>query len=174
MRIALDVDGVLANFAQGFIDRGREMGFCDQLPCCWRHVPNWDFGLPTKTKQSIWEAINSDHAFWLSLPIVPSSRPPIPLCPIAYVTSRRIPSAVTARWLYTNGFPVAEVITVSAPEEKVAQLQLLEVDLFVDDYAPTVKQCRAAGINTLLFGASWQATEDTTGLPTINSLGEIT
>ncbi len=168
-RIALDIDGVLANFIQGVIDRAKTMGMAEHFPKTWRSVKYWNVSPEfSKVMANAW----MDSAFWLSLkPMVKE----IPFEVTAYVTARPISNDITKQWLDKHGFPTAEVISVSLPEQKLAHLKELNVDAFVDDLYSTVREVREVGINGILYAASYQRGHkaECEGLPVIKSLEEI-
>ena len=149
-RIGLDIDGVLANFVQGIIDRGVLMGVSEHLPNHWtnwtQHIMPGDEAEAAFKK--VWDAVTPDRSFWLGLQ--PMLRPEdIPFVPVAYCTARPISSHVTAAWLDAHDFPDARVITVPYGASKVASLHDAGVTIFVDDNVENFKQINGAPTDTL-------------------------
>ncbi len=171
-KYGLDVDGVLANFIQAFINKCCEEGVA--CPKDWTQIKAWMFVDP-KDFDYIWGKIALDENFWLSLPVLENSKKSITKLPppSAYVTHRPVPSAVTKQWLLNNGFPEAKVISVAEPENKVLQLKMNKISLFVDDRVSSCRYFNDNGINCLLYSSPQQVSDDLSGLTVIKSLGEL-
>lgn len=119
MRIALDIDGVLADFGPHFLK--------------WLNLPphppkDWD---DPRFRQNYWK-IDNNPDFWRTIPPLVDPRL-MTFEPVAYITARSISSDVTAHWLYMNGFPYAPVVTVGHNKSKVAALKKHKVEIFLDD-----------------------------------------
>ena len=56
-RFAFDVDGMLANFPQGMIDKAEEMGLSDYFPPTWTEVRKWGF---SSKFDEVFKAIKED------------------------------------------------------------------------------------------------------------------
>lgn len=171
LRIGLDVDGLLSNFSQAVIERAKVMGMEEYFPKTWEDVSYWDMSDQFKeVMKDAW----TDADFWLNIPPL-TSPAKIKFKPYCYITSRHVPSTVTAVWLSANGFPKAPVITVRKPEDKIRYIKEHGIDLFVDDLYSTVRQLREAGFNALLYKAPYQRghVDDCKDLPTIECLSEI-
>ena len=147
-RIALDIDGVLANFSQAFILRGQKLGLAGGWPAHWTRWDSWFPDTAAKTFSEVWATVESDPHFWLyEVKKLDSAFVDFPVA--AYVTARPIPDELTASWLGRMGFPEAPVVTVST--SKLAVLQSLGIDLFVDDKVETFEELNAAGLRCLLM-----------------------
>jgi hypothetical protein len=177
MKIGLDIDGVLADFPAAVIHRAHAMGFCEYFPRSSADVSHW--GISDKFPEVMKDAWN-DPLFWLSVPPVWESYGSIPMLDSlfpsrlkCYITSRPIPTWVTEKWLGHWGFPNADVITVSKPEDKLRHIRERDLDLFVDDYHITVEQLLDAGVIAKLFKAPYQRGHKVDHLPTISSLREV-
>jgi len=170
LNVALDCDGVLANFSAGVIKRAKKMGLSQHFPKTYKEVSRWDVsGMFSHVMKDAW----TDPEFWLDLPVLPGAEK-LNFIPACYITSRAVPSEVTAKWLAKNGFPKAEVITVSKPEEKLQHLKDRGIDLLIDDYYVTIIQLLENDVNALLYKAPYQVGhEECKTLPTINCLTEV-
>jgi 5'' nucleotidase, deoxy (Pyrimidine), cytosolic type C protein (NT5C). len=175
-RIALDVDGVLCNFAQGIIDLAVKEGKGHLFPSNWTEVCTWNMCVNPQDFLDLFLRVQNDESFWLSLPPMPDAQDFFSthkgFHPEMYVTKRPVRPNVTARWLNYNGFPPAQVITVADPKEKL-DIVRQDCDIFVDDLIETVADMRANGVNAVLYEAPYQRGHDTLGLPTIKSLNEL-
>lgn len=176
VRAGLDVDGVLANFLQGFIDAGSELGIQCCLPKDWKKVDRWMFPCVDHFK-AIWDAkCEHSYKFWLNLQPLPAAvkyfNSKNAITPELYITKRPCPSFITRKWLRSVEFPDAEVVTVSDPKNKLEIVQE-RCDVYVDDLPSTVRQMREAGVNALLYSAPFHKGENIEGLPIIKSLSEI-
>lgn len=165
IKTALDIDGVICDFAGGVIKRAEELGI--------------EF-LKSKEEWIMWDGHTNfsevmkdawlDADFWLSLKPLNS----ISFTPHMYITSRPIKSTVTQQWLDKHGFPKAKLITVSAPEEKIQHLINEDVDLLIDDLHTTVKAAIDANICAYLFAQHHQVGHDECKyLPKIYNLNEV-
>src|SRR5687767_1701261 len=119
MRITLDVDDVLSSFKEHLLDYYD----LDRTP-----PTSWD-------DPRFLEYVPKSYLiedFWLTIPRAfdPSI---LTFSPVAYVTSRGVPSSLTKRWLDENGFPDAPVITVGHNQSKLQVLINMKIDLHLDD-----------------------------------------
>lgn len=169
IRVGLDCDGVIAAFTEALLRRAKEMGLAEYFPKCEEDVMCWDV---SDRFQDVMKDAWTDERFWLGIKPMTKEIPFIPNC---YITSRFIPTEVTAKWLAKHKFPKAEVITVKHPTEKVKYAKERNLDLFVDDLYSTVREMRDAGINAILFSQPYQRghVAECAGLPTITNLQEV-
>jgi hypothetical protein len=175
-RVGVDVDGIFANFSQGFIDAGIEMGIQCCLPKNWKCVDKWMFPCVYHFKE-IWDArCEHSYNFWLGLDPLPKAKrffmSKRAFVPEVYITKRPCPSWVTRKWLRNHNFPDSEVITVSDPAEKVEIIKE-RCDIYTDDLPSTIKQCLDNGINAYLYDAPFQRGENIKGLPIIKGFGDL-
>lgn len=137
-RIALDIDEVLADWVGLWCQY-----FKEDLPEFW----NFDRDIGAK-----FEMLKDNKDFWLS--IKPKINPSdIPFEPVAYVTSRSIPTEWTEEWLRINKFPSVPVYTVGFGVSKIETLKQLNVDIFVDDRYENFEELNRAGICCYLMDA---------------------
>jgi 5'(3')-deoxyribonucleotidase len=141
-RIALDIDDVLADWA----------GEWAKLHGIQRPT-SWAFDRAIMQKFDAMQYHGTLEDFYANLPVL--TRPEdIPFEPVAYVTSRPVPSAITEAWLDKNGFPAAPVYTVGLHGTKVEVLRdIVKADIFVDDRWDNFLELNKAGIFTYLFDA---------------------
>jgi hypothetical protein len=171
----LDVDGVISNFSQGFIERSREMG----IDCCFPEdhtkVTKWYYPCPEHFKE-VWDTVETDESFWLGLkPLEPAYsffQSDLAFRPRMYITKRHVPSSVTHQWIINNGFPDAEVVTVDDPKKKT-QIVKENCDLYIDDLVSTIRDMRGNNINAILYKAPYQISEDVSGLPIIENFTDL-
>lgn len=171
MKIALDVDGIICWFAQGFIERAKSLGLGDKFPDHPSNQTHWSFSVTKEEFARVWGSL--DEQFWLNLPVIEHSRPPIPFTPFMYLTSRPFENDITCRWLQKNGFPLSEVCTVKNHGDKLAILQDRNIDILIDDYVPTIRQVCEAGKRGILFKAPYQRSENIEGLEVCNNLWDL-
>jgi uncharacterized HAD superfamily protein len=149
-RIVLDIDGVLANWHQAFIDKAKELGLAEFFPNSWSDINEWIFAEREKLDE-VWNTIECDVDFWLNIKPMDGARESLHITPIAYVTARPIAAEVTKQWLNTNGFPEAPVYTIEVTASKLERLQFLGADAIVDDKLDHCLEAQAAGIEGILF-----------------------
>jgi len=134
-RVALDIDGVLADYATAF---------CDYAGIEYTNK-NWLFSYKWR---DLHKELYTNKEFWLNLkPLI--SNTDLTFDPVAYVTNRHIPVEWCEEWLEKNGFPCADVHVVT--ESKVDILKSLKVDIFVDDWYENFVDLNNAGIFTYLY-----------------------
>lgn len=168
-KVALDIDGVIANFCEAVIEKAGKLGMAADFPKSWREIEHWGI---SPCFNEVWDLIKEDYRFWMSIDPLPFCQP-LDFEVDCYVTARPIDSDVSANWLFLHGFPAATVFTVSDVLDKFIHLQIRGVDLFVDDNYLTVKHLREKGINAVLFDAPYHRFIQTADVPRINNLSEV-
>jgi hypothetical protein len=174
-RLVFDMDGVIANFVQSYLDKAEEVGgFEDVAPCCWRTVDSYLF-LKGKD-QDLWRRIQNDRYFWLGIKPMPGVRKTMiteGIFPDLYLTSRPIPSYISQQWILQELFPHAPVVTVAKAEDKIHHLT--PGDVLVDDLPSTVRLAQQMGVTALLMDAPFHRGEPAgslEGLTTIKCVSE--
>lgn len=159
MILALDIDGVLANFnlhcAKKFIEITKE----DRFPENWymhpeRLCPVWDWwfhwGYTEKQRKAVFAKMEkANPPFWYDLPIMPLVKDSL-FClnrramyhgdQVYFLTHRLGDTAKiqTERWLYQYGLAYPTVLIVAA-DKKYTVLDALGADVFIDDKLETVR-----------------------------------
>lgn len=122
LKIGLDIDEVLCDWLGGWM----EMKGIKERPTSW---------LFDRDITSTFDAMEKEgtlNDFMLGLK--PLMKPEdIPFEPHCYITSRRVPSEISAKWLDMHNFPTAPVYTVKPGTSKVEAAKQSGIDVFVDD-----------------------------------------
>lgn len=171
MRIMFDMDGVLASFTANVIEVANSI-WPGKLPL--DYVPsNWDYtDVFTKDEwNQVWDTIHNIPDFWLREPPIPESVKALKefritnKSPIWFVTSRMKTGGVAAKyqtelWLLKHGLirlsDTSKVIAVNKPEEKLKIVEDLQIEVSIDDYAPTVERHnKVVGHTAYLLDQPW-------------------
>ena len=137
MKIALDVDGVLADFNTSFIALANAEGLGHHFPETADEITQWYYS-EREHISNLFAKVIGNESFWAGIPGYTDTPKPLPFNPVAYITARPIGSSVTAAWLTKQGFPEAPVYTVKEGEDKLKVLRDLGSPIFVDDKMETV------------------------------------
>lgn len=172
MRISIDIDGVLANFAAGLI-RTANRRFRDRLSSDYEPT-DWGYGgvfNPEEWKQ-VWTDIKQTQDFWEHLPAYEQN-----LCvlkkflydcsehDIYFVTSRIATEGSTVlkqtlKWLECR-LGRCSVIVVPEAGRKKDVFKALGIDVSVDDYGPTVEECsKLEGHRAYILDRPWNRDKD--------------
>lgn len=146
-KVALDIDGVLADFSKSYGDYITSRGY-KMYP--QEEQPHW--GFPNQAHSDLWKDVKKDKDFWINME--PTCDPNLPFEPVAYVTARSIPEEWTHEWLVKHGFPDVKVIS-SGNKPKSEVIKKLQVDIFVDDCYDNFCELNNAGVCTFLFHTSY-------------------
>jgi len=150
-RIALDIDGVLADFSTAFKER---LGIKSEN---WNWLFSYEF-------YSGFQKVKEDKDFWLNLkPLVDPNT--LNFEPIGYVTARQIPLEWTEEWLENNGFACVKAISTNGDDgvnigNKCDALKSLDTDIFVDDAFETFVDLNNKGICTYLMNTPYNKKYD--------------
>lgn len=130
---AWDIDDVLADFLNPFIEGGKRVGL-------WgAHMPqndwqwtSWSGGLTKEEFSLVWNAVVNEE-FWDSLPIHPWVKDlGMQVDADLYITNRPA-NAATQHWLMRNGFPEAPVYFATKDKPKHVICDKLEVTYIIED-----------------------------------------
>ena len=135
--VGLDIDDVLADTITYWCEHHK----CD-IPVWW-HDHNF--------RKENFDKVHDNKDFWLNIPpkIKPSD---LNFEPVLYCTSRSIPCEWTKEWLFKNGFPDVELISVGYGESKVESLKG-KCDIFIDDRYDNFVELERNGICCYLMTA---------------------
>lgn len=156
-RIAIDVDGVLANFTKAFTEVVNKL-WPGRAPKDYE-PPDWDYGgLLTKAEMSkAWRVIRGMENFWLSLDAYPESVGALAQWMVSQTdhdiwlcTSRAEVAGMTAAkqteiWLQSTGVRAVNnfigIITVPDSVKKAVIYEAMEIAWSLDDKGETVIDC---------------------------------
>ena len=149
----------------------------DPIPdtCCWKDVDTYHFF--GGWDNALWKQIANDSYFWMNLKRMPRVRHTMitnGIWPDMYLTARPVGSHITGQWIQKEMLPVAGVITVDRPEDKMEHLR--PGDVFVDDHPKTVRMAQEMGVKAILMRAPFHRGVDAAeleGLAAISCLSEI-
>lgn len=140
--IALDIDGVLANFNKSFAEL---MGMEYDNATNWRYSYKID---------EYFEKL--DYKFWIDIPPHIDSKS---LCfePKCYITHRRSEAArkATPDWLEMHGFPCVPILFVDEARDKSSFAKENEIDVIVDDKFKNFYRLNNDGILCFLQDRPW-------------------
>jgi uncharacterized HAD superfamily protein len=171
LKIAFDIDGVLANFTEAYAKRLVKVSGKNRLPKpltlpCW----DWDayYGY---TKQEIADTIENvaqDKLFWQKLKPIPESEVFARIQALSsdndvyFITNRFGVSCKqqTEKWLYNQGISYPTVIISS---KKLPIITSLGIEFFVDDKLETMNEMPKKA-NFFLIDADYNKANRTQGL----------
>jgi len=139
-RVALDIDGVLADFNVAVRDK---YGI-ENTPHAWYYS--------YKFNSEMWKELSKDKEFWVNIPHYFDGSD-LKFEPVAYVTHRNIPKEWCEEWLEKNHFPCVPVHVVNGSKVKV--LKDLDLDIFIDDKYLNFTELNKEGIFTYLLDREW-------------------
>jgi len=142
MRLALDVDGVIANFVAGLFARAGLALDLENWITKFEFLEDWSL-------TGLWEKVQHDEQFWLSLPVVDSH---IPRCCVLFLSDRPVETTVTERWLNVNNIRHLPIYHV---KDKLEFLRKSDLDGLVDDKGETYEQVRNEFPASFLVSRPW-------------------
>lgn len=175
MKIGIDVDGVLANFCEGFQEVGRKLFGKDKFPQGYvPHDWNWTDIITKDEERLMWQELLKTSDFWTSLE-------PIEANVIAlrefllvfgdkhdvwFVTARAASggptqASQTSEWLerqfgYEANSQHRGVITVPKSDLKRQVLEGVGITYMIDDHGPTIESLDSLPqMNAYLLDAKW-------------------
>ncbi len=177
MRIALDVDGCLANFNQAFRQRLAAVTNRPDPKPDWEPT-QWDYpallGYGPKDTVDAWDSIKQDSRFWASLPAYPGTRQFLEWLwkevsasnwtqgtshEVLFLTDRTGIRAKdqTEDWLHRHGFSGKHPTVLLCNHGKGEALHALGVTHFLDDRPENVMAAinYAPSCNTYLLVKPW-------------------
>lgn len=156
-RIAIDCDGVLADFVTAFIDATNRL-WPGKLPRDYQST-DWDFtdALTKRELAKVWRVIDSTDNFWLSLNAISDNV----MALAQWLTSRAdhdvwictsraqgvglTNTKQTELWLHSCGLRGVNnylgVVTVPQSQHKVDVYRAMEIEWSIDDKPETVIEC---------------------------------
>lgn len=168
MRVAIDVDGVLADFTYAFTDIAVELGVLSRRRHC-SEQDTWHFerGREPFNADLVWEEFKRRWNWWMTLEPFPDIEATIPFLnqaiaehDVFFVTSR-VPTrglAVDAQsryWLEGLGINMPHAGLVVVPTGQKGQVcKGLRIDVAIDDCPANLCDLRNHGIQSL--ARSWQ------------------
>ena len=176
-KIALDIDGVLADFTYSWRRLGAKH-FDIEVYSCGGQL-QWDFKDLTQPQENrLWRLID-DNDFWRNMyPLVSHGeiehlRAVSQEVDIAYVTSRKDrgdTAEQTREWLQAHGFPNADQLYQA--REKAPVLKGIGATTLLDDNPRHLDEVTEAGID--VWVRDWPYNRDHgEGLPRVGSLSEF-
>lgn len=158
LKLAIDVDGVLANFCDSYAARLTARTGIPFPPAShdWPTVWAWDraMGITPQEERYTWEEdILKSSNFWKNLDPLPNAKPAIRWLnrltytgnEVNFITNRIGKNAKlqTEKWLYNLGMNYPTVIVTN---NKVPFLKALGINFFIDDKPETIAETAAATI----------------------------
>ncbi len=184
-RIALDIDGVFANFNKGWANLARELhgveypAMDDTYPDKWHY---WPDRLNKEQTQTVLDKIEKG-GFWSLLEPYPDAKKFMELAvlhsPIGihtyFITQRngRWVKWETELWLHALGVLNPTVLLVDKAEDKIPMLDALGIDAFMEDNLETAKLARASKAYVYLLDRPWNRAENPDGVIRIYSVIEF-
>lgn len=150
MRLAMDVDGVLAEFTYAFTSLAQEMGLVEK-PWGTSEQQNWHFKFRV---EEVWEWVSAHPWWWCNLAPLATFEEIQTLNEVSkehavfFLTNRKGGDQVwkhTADWLIHNGVSM-KWHRVILCDDKAQMAQSLRVDMAVDDNLQNLKDFREKGI----------------------------
>jgi hypothetical protein len=187
LRLAIDVDGVLANFTEAFVH---------EVNAIWpgrisRHFQpsQWDWsdaGMTQDENERVWERIKSKLNFWMELHpylenvrAVAVHRVLYPEDEIFYVTARVSTAGMpvmhqTQLWLQSCGIGgVGTAVIVSEHSDKSDIYQAIGCDASIDDNLEAVIAHRASTKGAVLLDRPWNQSGRLAGIVVVKNLDQF-
>ncbi len=144
MKVGVDVDGVLADFNSGYIERTVQVTGVDLFPPRPFAIPCWKFpehyGYTGRQMRAVWKSIKEDATFWLRLGDYPETQGDIDYlqrlvnqgADLYFITARPGVNAKvqTETWLWDRGL-ISPTVLMS--KHKGLCALALGLDVYMDD-----------------------------------------
>lgn len=159
MRIGFDVDGVLADFNAGLIERAIQVTGEDKFPPRPFAIPTWNYpqhyGYSAEQVSAVWEAIKGSETFWASLPSYDWTMAVLDKLvtlrhdghDVYFITARPgcYAKLQTEDWLERYGFEGPTVLITAA---KGSAAITLDLDTYIDDKPENIQDVAEVLNNT--------------------------
>lgn len=133
LRIALDIDEVLADFMNSYLNRFGN--------------PKTDYEITRNVQREL----STDKEFWLTLPVINT----LNFEPELYCTKRVNPKVWTKTWLKINNFPKRPVYQMFYQKGNKADMIKGRCDVLIDDSYSNVIKAINSGLPALLYTSPW-------------------
>jgi len=169
MRIGIDVDGVLADFNERFIERTIDVTGTDLFPPRPFDIPTWNYpehyGYDHNQVSAVWESIKADREFWFGLSPYGWTREFLRRLreddDVYFITNRPglLTKTQTEDWLRLYEGPVLPTVLVSSMKGFCARA--LDLDAYIDDRDVNVVDVRIVSpkTRTFILGQPWNRTD---------------
>jgi 5'(3')-deoxyribonucleotidase len=186
MIIGVDIDGVLASFNEGFIQRVVDVTGRDLFPPRPFDIPCWDYpahyGYTPEETANVWDSVTSDSKFWQNLPAYPDTLVSLTLLSNAaiaghdvyFITSRPGIQAKlqTERWLKRHGYLPTPTVLISSAKGKCAAA--LQLDKYIDDkWENALDVASVTGAEVYLLNRPWNQRPAMSGINRIPVLADM-
>ena len=150
--VAIDLDGIIANFTDAFADVARGLGYSlapDYVPTDW----NWAEVLSLQQIDRCWKKIQETDNWWMGVKPYPNVGDSLAILhrdenvDVYFITSRTASAGNSVLdqaicWLTVYGLrgTFGSAIVVKRPSQKLKVLQAIGAHFFIDDKPETVEQ----------------------------------
>jgi 5'(3')-deoxyribonucleotidase len=159
LKIGLDVDGVLADFAGPAMEITRAL-----FPTADIHNRIWNLGMTNEQADAVMAYVAKQKDFYYSLQKIPGGEYLAEAQNnhrLYFITARNGTVGMpieeqTAHWLrWSFNIHTPTVIVTDSGKEKSALYTILKLDAFIDDKVDTVEHMRANACNCYVFNQPW-------------------
>lgn len=162
MRIAIDVDGVLADWNSAFINLLHSLSGFDLpkgfVPGYWNEIDNL---AGEALRVNAWDYINRNPNWWLRIPPYLNNAASLRKWQLRFemffVTARPCVGSWTEMWLKQQGIHSPQVI--SKIKNKANLYSAMDVEYSIDDSLDTVQGCQKISGEHFLLNRPWNITD---------------
>lgn len=179
MPIAVDMDGIITNFTQGYTEVGNRLTM-GRAPVIndYGLVKSWEFkdwywpeGYTDELNEEIWKEILNNNHFWYGLAPLWDARHMAHLAklersvPLVFLTRRDgvYPWVQTIKWLQRYGIDEPLVVRCRGGEEKEELMRNLGIRTLIDDAPKYISGVQAQGFNVVKIEWPYNKHVQTTG-----------